>query len=194
MTLISWPMWISLHRQTCDSQTCARLLRASGLTLFPHEPSAHFNNPACNKAKMMVLIFMHEVFALQQGGGGGGGGVPAEDVWYLLFGWILRSPLFHNIRGFGDALGLQSRDTSFPSVAITQTGLSTKTGAEAKKGHTVNSLQYLNTLQSLLYIGSCFEGASSEWHWQQYYHTWPEPAVKTSYNCKESTTDEDWSP
>lgn len=84
----------------------------------------------------MVLIFMHEVFALQQGG------IPAEDVSYLLFGWILRSPLFHNIRGFGDALGLQSRNTSFPSVAITQTGLSTKTGAEAKKRHKVNLLKY----------------------------------------------------
>lgn len=131
-------MWISLHRQTCDPQICARLLRASGLTLFPDEPSAHFNNPVCNKAKMMVLIFMHEVFALQQWGVRGRG-IPAEDVWYLLFGWILRSPLFHNIRGFGDALGLQSRDTSFPRVAITQTGLSTKTGAEAKKGHTENS-------------------------------------------------------
>lgn len=117
---------------------------------------------------------------------GVGGGIPAEDVCYLLFGWTLRSPLFHNIRGFGDALGLQSRDTSFPSVAITQTGLSTKTGAEAKKGHSKFIFILKYSSKSTLH---------SECHWRQwqYYHTLPEPAVKTSYNRKESTTD-DWSP
>lgn len=50
---------------------------------------------------------------------------------YLLFGIILRSPLFHVIRGLGDAFGLQSNDTSFPSVAMTRMGLGRKTGADA---------------------------------------------------------------
>lgn len=54
-----------------------------------------------------------------------------RDLLYLLFGWILLSPFFHVIRGFGDALGLHSSDTSFPSVAMTRVGLSTKTGADA---------------------------------------------------------------
>lgn len=54
-----------------------------------------------------------------------------NDLLYLLFGCILLSPLFHVIRGFGDALGLHSSDTSFPSVAMTRMGLSTKTGADA---------------------------------------------------------------
>lgn len=54
-----------------------------------------------------------------------------NDLLYLLFGCILLSPLFHVTRGFGDALGLHSSDTSFPSVAMTRMGLSTKTGADA---------------------------------------------------------------
>lgn len=54
-----------------------------------------------------------------------------KDMLYLLFGCIFLSPLFHVIRGFGDALGLHSSDTSFPSVAMTRMGLLTKTGADA---------------------------------------------------------------
>lgn len=50
---------------------------------------------------------------------------------YRLLGWILLSPLFHVIRGLGDALGLHSSDTSFPSVAMTRTGLGANTGGEA---------------------------------------------------------------
>lgn len=53
------------------------------------------------------------------------------DLLYLLLGCIRLSFLFHVIRGFGDALGLHSSDTSFPRVAMTRTGLLTKTGADA---------------------------------------------------------------
>lgn len=55
----------------------------------------------------------------------------SKEPLYLLFSCILLSPLFHVIRGLGDALGLHSSDTSFPSVAMTRTGLGTNTGAEA---------------------------------------------------------------
>lgn len=55
----------------------------------------------------------------------------AKGELYLLFGWILLSPRFHVILGFGDALGLHSSDTFFPSVAMTRTGLLTNTGADA---------------------------------------------------------------
>lgn len=47
------------------------MLRATGLTLFPSEPSAHFNNPVCNNAKTILLIFMYEGFPLQWGWVGG---------------------------------------------------------------------------------------------------------------------------
>lgn len=50
---------------------------------------------------------------------------------YLLFGWILLSPLLQVIRGLGDAFGLHSSNTSFPRVAIIWIGLGTKTGADA---------------------------------------------------------------
>lgn len=87
---------------------------------------------------MMALIFLHRNFFNVTGRGNA-----AEDIRYLLFGCNLRSPRFHSIRGLGDALGLQSRDTSFPSVAMTQTELSTKTGADAKKkGQAVNYKVY----------------------------------------------------
>lgn len=55
----------------------------------------------------------------------------AKGELYLLFGCILLSPLFHVIRGFGDALGLHSSDTFFPRVAMTRMGLLTNTGADA---------------------------------------------------------------
>lgn len=128
-TLISWPARVSLHTRTCDSQALARALQASGLALFPSELRAHFNNPVCAHRQNDGPDIYVWGFPLWQGGGMH----QNAEFCYLLFGCILRSPLFHNIRGFGDALGLQSRDTSFPSVAMTQTGLSTKTGADAKK-------------------------------------------------------------
>lgn len=129
LTLISWPAWISLHTRTCDSQALARPLQASGLALFPNELRAHFNNPVDARRQNDGPDIYVWGFPLWQGGEMR----QNTDFCYLLFGCILRSPLFHNIRGFGDALGLQSRDTSLPSVAMTQTGLSTKTGADAKK-------------------------------------------------------------
>lgn len=55
----------------------------------------------------------------------------SKELQYLLFGCILLSPLFHVIRGLGDALGLHSSDTSFPSVAMTRMGLGTNTGGDA---------------------------------------------------------------
>lgn len=129
LTLISWPAWMSLHMRTCDSQALARALRASRLALFPNEPRAHFNNPVCARRQNDSPDIYVWGFPLWQGGG-----MQQNAAFcYLIFGCILRSPLFHNIRGFGDALGLQSRDTSFPSVAMTLTGLSTNTGADAKK-------------------------------------------------------------
>lgn len=55
----------------------------------------------------------------------------SKELLYLLFSCILLSPLLHVIRGLGDALGLHSSDTSFPSVAMTRTGFGINTGAEA---------------------------------------------------------------
>lgn len=55
----------------------------------------------------------------------------SKELLYLLFSCILLSPLFHVIRGLGDALGLHSSETSFPSVAMTRMGLGINTGADA---------------------------------------------------------------
>ncbi len=67
-------------------------------------------------SKKLFLFVKHDAF---------------KELLYLLFGSNRLSPLFHVIRGLGDALGLHSSDTSFPSVAMTRTGLWTKIGADA---------------------------------------------------------------
>lgn len=45
----------------------------------------------------------------------------------------LLSALLQLTRGLGEARGLQASDTSFPSVAMTRTGLEMKTGAAAER-------------------------------------------------------------